>query len=231
MKRHLVSQLHVASGQPLLQSGPGQCCWCFRVCTTPVAQAQRRQKLLATLSAVHLLSAGCVAFLKIAVNLTVSPPILPNCSFAACVQLGTASAIRAHTAPGLTEHLTWSVCSVQPSRKATPQMVMQHMAPALIQENKVCILHLKHTGVRLLIGGGAGHMAAVQALACLVHCPVKSTGMQPLRFPASEVLQEASSTASADQAAALERLEKVLQFAANSMATVCAQPALHSPQQ
>lgn len=60
-------------------------------------------------------------------------------------------------------------------------------------------------------GGGAGHMAAVKALACLVHCPVTPSGMQPLPFPLSEVLPEGNRSKSAEQAAALQRLEKVLQ--------------------
>lgn len=58
-------------------------------------------------------------------------------------------------------------------------------------------------------GGGAGHMAAVKALACLVHCPVRPSGLQPLPFPLSEVLPEGNHSKSTAQAAALQRLEQV----------------------
>ena len=53
-------------------------------------------------------------------------------------------------------------------------------------------------------------MAAVKALACLVHCPVKPSGLQPLPFPLSEVLPEGNHSKSTEQAAALKRLEKVV---------------------
>lgn len=59
-------------------------------------------------------------------------------------------------------------------------------------------------------GGGAGHRAAVKALACLVHCPVRPSGLQPLPFPLSEVLPEGNHSKSTEQAAALKRLEKVV---------------------
>ena len=52
-------------------------------------------------------------------------------------------------------------------------------------------------------------MAAVKALACLVHCPVRPSGLQPLPFPLSEVLPEGNHSKSTAQAAALQRLEKV----------------------
>lgn len=52
-------------------------------------------------------------------------------------------------------------------------------------------------------------MAAVKALAYLVHCPVKITGLQPLSFPITEALPDADSSKSSDQAAALQRLQKV----------------------
>lgn len=52
-------------------------------------------------------------------------------------------------------------------------------------------------------------MAAVKALAYLVHCPVKSSSLQPLPFPLSEVLPEGNRSKSTDQTAALQRLEKV----------------------
>lgn len=53
-------------------------------------------------------------------------------------------------------------------------------------------------------------MAAVKALACLVHCPVTPSGMQPLPLPLAEVLPERNRSKSPEQAAALQRLEKVL---------------------
>lgn len=54
-------------------------------------------------------------------------------------------------------------------------------------------------------------MAAVQALACLVHCPVRSSRMQAPPFPLAEVLPDGNRGKSAEQAAALQRLEKVRQ--------------------
>lgn len=53
-------------------------------------------------------------------------------------------------------------------------------------------------------------MAAVKALASLVHCPVKHSRMQAAPFPLSEALPEGNHSKSAEQAAALQRLEKVL---------------------
>ena len=58
-------------------------------------------------------------------------------------------------------------------------------------------------------GGGTGHMAAVKALACLVHCPVRHARMQSPPFPLSEVMPDRDRSKSAEQAAALQRLEKV----------------------
>ena len=53
-------------------------------------------------------------------------------------------------------------------------------------------------------------MAAVKALACLVHCPVRPSGLQPPPFPLSQVLPESNHSKSTEQAAALQRLGKVL---------------------
>ena len=52
-------------------------------------------------------------------------------------------------------------------------------------------------------------MAAVKALACLVHCPVRHARMQAPPFPLSEVMPDRDRSKSAEQAAALQRLEKV----------------------
>ena len=66
------------------------------------------------------------------------------------------------------------------------------------------------TKVFCCAGGGAGHMAAVKALACLVHCPVRPSGLQPPPFPLSQVLPESNHSKSTEPAAALQRLGKVL---------------------
>lgn len=57
-------------------------------------------------------------------------------------------------------------------------------------------------------GSGEGHMAAVRALADLVHCPVASSSLQPTTFPLAEALQADGITKTAHQTAVLQSLEK-----------------------
>ncbi len=57
-------------------------------------------------------------------------------------------------------------------------------------------------------GSGEGHMAAVRALADLVHCPVASSSLQPTPFPLAEALQADGITKNAQQTAVLQSLNK-----------------------
>ena len=57
-------------------------------------------------------------------------------------------------------------------------------------------------------GSGEGHMAAVRALADLVHCPVASSSLQPTPFPLAEALQADAITKHAHQTAVLQSLDK-----------------------
>ncbi|KAL0040863.1 hypothetical protein WJX79_007871 [Trebouxia sp. C0005] len=82
---------------------------------------------------------------------------------------------------------------------------------------------------------GEGHMAAVRALADLVHCPVASSSLQPTTFPLAEALQADGITKTAHQTAVLQSLEKVRHQVADGLAsTRCGvsgirSSLLHSP--
>ncbi len=57
-------------------------------------------------------------------------------------------------------------------------------------------------------GSGEGHMAAVRALANLVHCPIASSSLRPTPFPLAEALQADGITKNAQQTAVLQSLNK-----------------------
>ena len=52
-------------------------------------------------------------------------------------------------------------------------------------------------------------MAAIQALASLVHCPVNSNGLQSLCFPLAEAMQGPDANARPQHTAAIQTLLKV----------------------
>ncbi|DBB07857.1 TPA: hypothetical protein ACH3X3_009258 [Trebouxia sp. C0006] len=82
---------------------------------------------------------------------------------------------------------------------------------------------------------GEGHMAAVRALANLVHCPIASSSLRPTPFPLAEALQADGITKNAQQTAVLQSLNKVRQQVADGLAsTRCGvsgirSSLLHSP--
>jgi len=77
-------------------------------------------------------------------------------------------------------------------------------------------------------GSGEGHMAAVRALADLVHCPVASSSLQPTPFPLAEALQADGITQNAQQTAVLQSLNKARLPSLVPLLRVCHQlPGLH----